>query len=104
MDNTDYQIQCEKLLSDEKTYTKLRPADHTKLLKGRIQRTLRATKKAGHIDQKRYDMIYPISGATPWFYATPKIHKDPLKMRPTVSGINSITYTLTRHLADVLKP
>ena len=35
--------------------------------------------------------------------ATPKIQKDTLKMRPIVSEINSITYNLARHLADLLK-
>ena len=39
----------------------------------------------------------------PRFYATPKIHKDPLKMRPILTGINSITYSLATHLADLLK-
>ena len=48
--------------------------------------------------------IDPTTDVTPRFYATPKIHKNPLKMRPIVSGINSINYALARHLADLLKP
>ena len=65
---------------------------------------MREIKKAGHLDPQVYDKVYPTSDATPRFYATPKIHKNPLKMRPIVSGINSITYHLARHLADLLKP
>ena len=77
---------------------------NTKLLKGRIQRKLRAIKKAGHIDPNIYNKIYPTSDTTPRCYATPKMHTDPLKMKLIFSGINSITYHLARHLADLLKP
>ncbi|CAH1267006.1 Hypp3654 [Branchiostoma lanceolatum] len=104
MDKTEYVEQCEKLLDDKDTYKVIGPTNPTKKLKGRLQRKLRKIKKAGHLDQKVYDIVYPTSDATPRFYATPKIHKDPLKMRPIVSGINSITYHLARHLADLLKP
>ncbi|XP_078698375.1 uncharacterized protein LOC144925943 [Branchiostoma floridae x Branchiostoma belcheri] len=93
-----------KLLEDKNTYKVIGPTNPTKKLKGRLQRKLREIKKAGHLDPKVYDKIYPTSDATPRFYATPKIHKDPLKLRPIVSGINSITYHLARHLADLLKP
>ena len=40
----------------------------------------------------------------PRFYATPKIHKGPIKMHPLVSGINSIICNLARHLAVLMKP
>ena len=46
----------------------------------------------------------PTSDATPRFYATPKILKDPLKMLLIISGIGSITHSLARYLADLLKP
>ncbi|XP_019627206.1 PREDICTED: uncharacterized protein LOC109472073 [Branchiostoma belcheri] len=104
MDKTDYVEKCEKLLEDKDTYKVIGPVNPTKKLKGRLQRKLREIKKAGHLDPKVYDKVYPTSDATPRFYATPKIHKNPLKMRPIVSGINSITYHLARHLADLLKP
>ena len=104
MDKDQYVQEFEKLLADETAYRKLGTKNPTKQMKGRIQRKLRAIKKAGHLDQATYDKVYPTSDATPRFYATPKIHKEPLKMRPIVSGINSITYNLARHLADLLKP
>ena len=104
MDKAKYVEECEKLLSNETTYKKLGTTNPTKQLKGRIQRKLRTIKKAGHLDQATYDKIYPTSDATPRFYGTPKIRKEPLKMRPIVSGTNSITYNLARHLADLLKP
>ena len=39
------------------------------------------------MDKQVYDKVYPTSDATPRFYATPKIHKDPVKMRPIVAGM-----------------
>ena len=66
--------QCEKRLADKEIGT-ITP---TKLLKGRIQRNLRAIKKAGHIDpniyNKKYttpEMPHPVS--TPYLRYT-KIH------------------------------
>ena len=104
MDKEACQSQCEKLLEDKDTYKEIETKNPTKLVKGIIQRKLKAIKKAGHIDPNIYNKIYPTSYTTPHFYAAPMIHKDPLKMRPIVSGINSITYHLARHLADLLKP
>ena len=103
MNKEQYVRETSKLLEDTKTYRPL-DSDPTKKLKGRLQRKLRALKKEGQLDQVSYNMIYPTSDITPRFYATPKIHKDPIKMRPIVSGINSITYNLARHLADIMKP
>ena len=103
MDKEQYVRETSKLLEDTKTYRPL-DSDPTKKLKGRLQRKLRALKKEGQLDQVSYNKIYPTSDTTPRFYATPKIHKDPIKMRLIVSGINSITYNLASHLADIMKP
>ena len=100
IDKVDYVTECEKLLVDKETYTPIGPNNPTKTLKGRLQRKLRSMKKEGHLDHWMYDKIYSTSDATPRFYATPKIHNDPIKMRPIVAGINSITYNLARHLED----
>ena len=91
-------------MADKDTYKEIRTKRPTKLLRERIHRKLRAIKKTGPIDPNIYNKINPTSDATPHFYTTPKINKDPLKMRPIVSGINSITYQLARHLLDILKP
>lgn len=56
------------------------------------------------IDEATYAKIYPTSKVIPRFYATPKIHKKDNPVRPIVSGINSITYGLAKHLAKLLKP
>ncbi|XP_013411770.1 uncharacterized protein LOC106174656 [Lingula anatina] len=56
------------------------------------------------IDDATYQKIYPTAEVTPRFYATPKIHKKDNPVRPIVSGINSITYELAKHLAKLLKP
>ena len=61
-----------------------------------MQWKLRAIKKAGHLDQATYNKIDPTSDATP------EIHQDTLKM--IVFDIKSITYSLARHLANLLKP
>ena len=54
MDKEEYESQCEKLLSDEKTYKNIGDVNPTKTLKGKIQRKLRAMKKDGHIDEVTY--------------------------------------------------
>ena len=38
------------------------------------------------------------------FYGLPKIHKDPVALRPIVSQINSPTNTLAKYLAKLLFP
>ena len=103
-DGEEYQSQCEKRLGDKDIYKEIETKNPTKLLKGRIKRKLRAIKNAGHIDPNIYNKIYHTSDTTPHFYTTCKIHKDSLKMRLIVSSINSITYHLAWHLADLLKP
>ena len=103
-DSKEYITQCEKLLGHQATYTNKGTNNPTKTQKGRIQHKLRDLKKAGHLDKSTYNNIYLTSDTTPRFYATSKIHKDPLKMKPIVSGIRSITYSLVRYLADLLKP
>ena len=104
MDREEYQSQCENTLEGKATYREIVTKPPTKLLKGRIQRKLKAIRKVGHLDPSIYNKIYPTSDVTHRFYATSKNHKDPLNMLPKMSGINSITYHLARYLADLLKP
>ena len=59
MDREEYQSQYEKHLADKTTYKEMGMKTITKLLKGRIQRTFRAIKKAGHIESIMYNTIFP---------------------------------------------
>ena len=103
MDKVDYERKCLDLLSDNRTYTKVEK-DPTTKQKNKIIKKLKAIKKEGRIDEATYTKIYPTTEVTPRFYATPKIHKQNNPVRPIVSGINSITYGLAKHLAKLLKP
>ena len=91
------------MLRDQTAYAQKGTENPFNTQKGRIQRNLRTLKKAGHLDQTIYNRIYPTSDTTPRFYATAKIHKDPLKMQPIASGSGSITYSLASYLVDLLK-
>ncbi|XP_013388913.1 uncharacterized protein LOC106157722 [Lingula anatina] len=103
MDRNEYEEKCNNLLKDETTYKQL-AKDPTQKLKARLINKLKNIRKENRIDDATYQKIYPTAEVTPRFYATPKIHKKDNPVRPIVSGINSITYELAKHLAKLLKP
>ena len=91
------------MLDDKKTYAKLK-GDPTSKEKNRLIKILRELKKKGRFDDQTYRQIYPTSKVAARFYATPKVHKKDVPVRPIVSGINSITYGLAKHMAKLLNP
>ena len=48
--------------------------------------------------------MYPTGCVPPKFYELPKIHKLDTPLRPLVSSCGSVTYSVVKELAKILKP
>ena len=103
MNKKDYLKKCEDLLSDEKTYSKLR-SDPTAKYKKELVSALKELKDRKVINDPLHKRLYPTCDQPPRFYGLPKVHKPSMPLRPIVSSIGTITYQCARYLADVLSP
>ncbi|XP_035659430.1 uncharacterized protein LOC118404460 [Branchiostoma floridae] len=56
------------------------------------------------LHKKSLLQIYPTGEQSPAFYGLPKIHKKEVPLRPIVSSVGSVTYELSRFLADIIGP
>ena len=104
MNKKDYQSKVTTLLSDTKTYEKLK-SDPTQKYKKELSeylKQLRDNDKA--IDWKLWKELYPTTEAPPKLYGLPKVHKANLPLRPIVSSVGSITYNCSKYLSKVLSP
>ena len=50
-----------------------------------------------------YHKLYPAE-SVPSFYGLPKVHKQNNPLRPIVSSIDSVTYNVAKHLAEIIGP
>ena len=103
MNTVDYNDKVEKMLSDTKTYQKLRKDPTTKLdrqHKSRLKR-LRDNKE---LDQRTYDKLNTSHPQPPYARATVKIHKDPIKMRLLVCSRDTVFYSTAQYMANLLSP
>ena len=48
--------------------------------------------------------MYPTGAGSPKFYGLPKIHELGIPTRPIVSSRGTVTYSLAKELAKILKP
>ena len=101
MNTADYKTKIQTLLSDKKTYEILKK-DPTVTYKNKLINILRKWKREKSITDGLYHRLYPTSENVPKFYGLPKIHKTGTPLRPIVSGIGSITYKTSKHLAVIL--
>ena len=69
-----------------------------------IKAILKRLKDEKKISTSQYNHIYPTSDMIPRLYGSPKIHKKGTPLRPIVDYTGSMTYNLSRALADLLKP
>ena len=61
-------------------------------------------KEEGNIDENTYRKVYPTEASASKFYGLPKIHREDVPLRPTVSSIGSVTYGVAKELSRILKP
>ncbi|XP_041430610.1 LOW QUALITY PROTEIN: uncharacterized protein LOC121397622 [Xenopus laevis] len=102
LNTTDYDCKITTLLSDSNTYEPL-GKDPTSGYKKKVIGCLQQLEKEKAIDRILYHRLYPRE-ATPCLYGLPKIHKEGAPLRPIVSSINSVTYSIAKFLANILAP
>lgn len=103
MDSGAYKEKCNLMLKDTNTYQQL-PRDPTAKYKKELADYIRELKDEGEIDFALSRQLYPTTDSPPKFYGLPKVHKQNMPLRPTVSSIGSITYNCAKYLAKVLSP
>ncbi|XP_033114265.1 uncharacterized protein LOC117114686 [Anneissia japonica] len=98
LNSTDYERKMIDMLSDESTYKKIKKdptAGYKRKLTVILNRLMR--KENNTQSTQRRENI-------PQIYGSPKIHKDNTPLRPIVDYTGSITYNVSRSLADILSP
>ena len=103
MNKPDYYEKCNQLLSDGKTYQKLK-TDPTNKFKKQFVSALKDLKDRKVIDYALNMKLYPTVDQPPRFYGLPNIHKSNMPMRPIVSSIGTISYQCARYIATILSP
>ncbi|XP_072047077.1 uncharacterized protein [Amphiura filiformis] len=98
-----YEEKVNNLLSDEKTYEKLK-GDPTSKYTRKLLGTLQRLKKENKIDNNQYKLLYPSAESTPRIYCTTKIHKEGYPVRPIVDYTGSIAYQTSKALAEIMSP
>ena len=102
MDRQDYINKANSLLN-QNTYRSI-PKDPTTTIKHKLISTLKRIKNQTGLDSLTYKAMYPTGCVPPKFYGLPKIHKPDTPLRPIVSSCGSVTYSVTKELAKILKP
>ena len=103
MDTVDYEEKVQTMLSDDKTYAKVK-RDPTQTYKRKLVGMLTKLMKNEKITERQKTYLYPTSESIPRLYCTPKIHKPNNPLRPIVDYTGSIAYNVSRSLADLLNP
>ncbi|XP_072041861.1 uncharacterized protein [Amphiura filiformis] len=98
-----YESKVETMLSDTKTYEKLKK-DPTPTYKRKLIGMLQKLKAEKKIEEGQYRLLYPTAENTPRLYCTTKIHKQGDPIRPIVDYIGSIGYQTSKALAEILSP
>ena len=103
MDRKDYDDKVQQMLSDQGTY-KVLDKDPTQRTERKLNEKLANLKRENKISDSLYNKLRSSDGLPPRFYGLPKIHKPGYPLRPIVSFIDSPTYMLSKHLAQILRP
>ncbi|XP_068674425.1 uncharacterized protein [Montipora foliosa] len=103
MDRKDYDDKVQQMLSDQGTY-KVLDKDPTQRTERKLNEKLANLKRENKISDSLYNKLRSSDGLPPRFCGLPKIHKPGYPLRPIVSFIDSPTYMLSKHLAQILRP
>ncbi|XP_072024912.1 uncharacterized protein [Amphiura filiformis] len=100
---TEYENKVHAMLSDERTYEKLKK-DPTQIYKRKLLENLKRLKEEKKIDEGQYRLLYPTAESVPRLYCTTKIHKEGNPIRPIVDYTGSLGYQTSKALAEILGP
>ena len=103
MDRSDYEHKIDELLSDSKTYEKLK-SDPTPAYSSKAKKVLKNIENSGAISREEYLKLYPTACVPPKFYGLPKIHKPGTPLRPIVATRGSITYETAKFVTTIISP
>ena len=92
-----------ELLDDTSTYRTIQ-SDPTNKLKNKLTNILKKIKVVTDMQENICRRIYPTGASSPMFYGLPKIHKKNIPLRPIVLSIGSVTYSVAKELAKIIKP
>uniref|UniRef100_A0A8D0D3F2 Uncharacterized protein n=1 Tax=Sander lucioperca TaxID=283035 RepID=A0A8D0D3F2_SANLU len=101
----DYESEIKRQLSDLTFYEKL-ASDPTNRLKIRVHSQLEYHFNNGEFDKNGFEFLKVEHPVIPVVYTLPKIHKGldiPLKGRPIVSGIGSLTENISAYVDYFIK-
>ncbi len=85
LDKSEYKSKAQELLSDSKTYKKLK-RDPTNTYCNKLINVIKPLKESGDLPIDIYRRICPTSTESSKFYGLPKIHKPSVPLRPIVAS------------------
>ena len=114
MNTNDYTEKVNNLLNDDKTYQKItdkrkNPISSSEkslnklLLQIKDQPAPQDSDKK-QLEPKLYHKLHSTDATPASFYGLLKIHKDNVSLRPIMSAIGSLTYELSKYLANIVSP
>ena len=95
-----YKSQMSNLLSDPKTYKRLK-SDPLALMQSGFNKGLKSIQEEFNVDLSGFKSKLP---SLPYIYGLPKVHKKDVPLRPIISNVNSPSYFLSKWLAKKLSP
>lgn len=101
----DYEKEIKRQLTDSVFYEKL-SSDPSKRLKSQVHSKLLLHFNNSEFDKNTYEFLKVEHPVIPVFYTLPKIHKGldiPVKGRPIVSGIGSLTENISAYVDHYIK-
>jgi hypothetical protein len=96
LDTSDYNLKIAALLED-KAYRKLK-----KDLTESVERKTVLLLKKSSFSEEVSQQLRTQGSRPPRLYGLPKVHKQGVPLRPSVSTIGAPTYHLTKHLSGLL--
>ncbi|CAJ0967227.1 unnamed protein product [Ranitomeya imitator] len=105
MDYEKYTEMCMSILSDVSSYEILK-GDPTADYTAELSRLLTRAFESKLVSKNEFSFLLPKFPMVSTFYALPKIHKgyNPLKGRPIVSGVDSLSQNSSIYLDRLLRP
>lgn len=101
MDSTTYNNKCLQLLSDQKTYLKIK-TDPTNVTQNKNNLLIKDWKNKKYITESTARHLTIHNAQPPKFYALIKTHKQNMPARPIVSNNQAPLYNLSKFLANIM--
>lgn len=101
LNETEYHLKANSMLSDSLTYRKL-TTDPTSKVQNKNNKLIQQLIKSNKLDPQLGKSLKCNNGIFPKMYFLPKIHKKEIPLRPILCFVGSPTYNLSKHLSSLL--